>query len=278
MDALLSYGGTLVDLSGVNHNILDDIKYGYVRKGDNIWYRKKQGRVKMNTYEIHNNNPHTQDNLNSNFNYKYMRCKTSRFEFKTYDVLNLQHVKVDPNRGKLLTYIEFMSETKISRVVIDVGDNTFKKYIKKNLLRLFPTIEILDSGFSNVELLITDDIKLHSKYDPIYTLHNYVMNDYILRGKKYFIPYSDPNIFEFVILITKTPKMDKLSREVFIKEMECFNYIYRPSCYLLKYCYKNYDNCYDCKTEIFVWEKYCRFKNNLMGNLHITHIDNFIKK
>ena len=278
INQLVSYGGTLVDVSGIYHEILDDVKYGYINKGNNVWYRRKQGRTNMTVYEVHNNNPHTIDNPKSNFTYKYMRCKTTRFELEPYNTLDLDNVIIDINRGKLLCYIEFLSETEIDRIYVHMKDKKFEYYVQKNIKRLFPNMEILTetADLTNVEVLITDDMKLHSRYNPIYVLYNYKLHDYIPRGKKYYIPYSDPKIVELVIAITKNIKMDRISQEIFTKEMECFNYVYRPSCYLLNQYYDNYDNCYDCKTEIFVWEKYCRIKNTHKGNPSISTIDDFI--
>jgi len=245
----------------------------------NIWYiykRMVRGASEMDEKEIIKENPHMTTIEDPNFKYKYWRKKNKDIGgLAHHNSSNLESLRQDQPLGLILCEIEFLLNPRIQS-----GTKILYQGINLTAIQnLFPNFTFLAEPKFDDDLIsyiiLSPKVKYQDALDLIklWEAHQTLMylsaDDMILDKQHrkiiksesmFFVPY-DLSISTLVATYIIGHSLDtwNIISNQFKDEMNTFHKSYRASCF--KYqstigLIGKYDNCYDCRTYVFVLSKY----------------------
>jgi hypothetical protein len=239
--------------------------------------KENRGGSEMSAADIARENPHLAANPAAAFTYKFMRSKTKDMN-STDGLLRDSYcssLRVDPARGRLLVIVEFLAGLPPATQVALFSDRA------ATIAALFPELQFVASDTATAattEVVVYDlNADQHSNHAKTYhktiatldTLapksglifidHHTIANIKpagVLKGRFMFIPYDVPGSSAVGLIFDRRDTWH-ITPEIFEKEMQTFHKVYRSSCFKHAVV-APYDNCYDCRAEMFIMAKYAR--------------------
>lgn len=260
----LKHGGTAILMHPGDQPPCDGATRLATLTDHTVWSWQKQigGAVGMTQDQIHAENPHLRTCANAAFRYKFSRSKNREITAADKIVADdTSSMRVDSAWGIRLCLIETLSQMPSGSHVWYNGN--------LKLANLFPELHFIDHGgatrqnvhcYLNVQMIdVYEDI---ATYKP--DLFGYLtrwdqLPKNMINHKLVFIPYSNPE--DRLVWITGDAKrtlQQYVQLDVLKREMDFFHNVYRPSCFKHTYMVAGLDNCWDCRSEVYVIQRYMR--------------------
>lgn len=266
MTQLTAYGGHIILLAKPNAKYTGLI---IVESGEDyvILRKENHGRAEMTVEDIHKENPHLVGCKAPSFASKFMRQKTKEIITLTCPTGDCKSLPQNPNRGDLLCDMEFLSQ-------LGAGSQVYYHGVKPpQLPLLFPELKWVDvPSKENVEYLISHDDnydvseKMIVDWNPVQSLirvNPKAENRQYLRGKMFFIPFQPLDGLAVMMQVARRATKQFVMLKMYESEMAYYHKVYRCSGFKFHPSRAGYDNCYDCRSEIYIITKYIRSQKNM---------------
>lgn len=264
----LKHGGTAFLLRMGDEPPCEDAQQiAHLKDGHRVWSWHKAigGAIGMTKEQIKEENPHLRACSNAEFRFKFSRSKNR--EITAADKIaaaDTSSMRIDPAWGIRLCLVECLSAMPQGSHIWYNGN--------LQLSKLFPQLHFIDRGGAtrqNVHCYLDtqlDDWEAIAERIQLYKpdLFGYLarwdrLPKYMHEHKLVFIPYANPA--ERLVWITGDAKRQQQqynNADVLRREMDYFHGVYRPSCYKHTCMIPGLDNCWDCRSEAYILQRYAR--------------------
>jgi hypothetical protein len=235
--------------------------------------KENRGASDMKPEEVRKENPHIADNLEANFSYKFSRQKTKDIAGLLGADEDCESLQVDPMKGELLVDIEFLSTLLPDAQVLYAHDLVEAARVE-HLRRLFPAMHFrtrdgaVEPTADNVEAVVSHTayasaMELIKEFEPHCGMLDFSHEDLthkVLKGRVMLYPYAELTSTRIALVYGRDRQEWNILPDIFQQEMMTFHRCFRPTAF--KYAAKSkavaLDNCFDCRTSIYIMTKYAK--------------------